>query len=270
MKQFSVLTAAAVAAASFAGVSSALGVGRMIAVDSSRALYEIDIATGAKTLIGTVSANAGTTAGLAYNPGDGTLYLTSTSNDSLYTLDLATGNATLVGSYGDSAVVMHGLEFVSLTGELFGGSSHNGGLYKIDQATGAASLVGTSGLTSFTNYAYNSATNVMYATNSNTDSSYTVNLSNGQMTLIGALTGPTNPNGLAYNTDDGRVYFVDNSTDNLYVLDTATGAAVLVGSTGTGNLLGLAYVTEIPEPGSLGLLAAAGAVALRRRARQHG
>ena len=34
---------------------------RLIAVDSSRALYEVNMSTGAKTQIGTVSANASTT-----------------------------------------------------------------------------------------------------------------------------------------------------------------------------------------------------------------
>lgn len=99
MKRVLVLAAAA-AAIGMAG--SAFGQGVMIAVDSSRALFEINIATGAKTPIGTVSSNAGTTAGLAYDQATGTIYLTSTSTDSLYTLDLATGNATLVGFYGDS------------------------------------------------------------------------------------------------------------------------------------------------------------------------
>ena len=137
----------------------------LVAVDSSRALYEIDMATGAKTSIGTVSANAGTTAGLTVGPAN-LVYLTSTSTDSLYTLDLATGTATLVGAYGDTAIVMHGLEYVPSTDKLYGASSHNGGLYDINRTTGAAALIGTSGLTSFTNLVWNSATSTMYATNS--------------------------------------------------------------------------------------------------------
>ena len=212
----------------------------VIAVDSSRALYEINVATGAKTLFRTVSANAGTTAGLAVGAGN-VVYLTSTSNDSLYTLDLATGSATLVGAYGDAAIVMHGLEYVPETSTLYGVSSHNNGLYNINTTTGAATLIGTSGLTSFTNLGWNSATDVMYATNSGTDSLYTMNLATGAATLVGPLTGPTNPNGLAFDFNNSIMYMVDNNTDTFYTLNLATGAATAIGSTGTGNLLGLAY-----------------------------
>jgi DNA-binding beta-propeller fold protein YncE len=213
----------------------------VIAVDSSRALFEIDITTGAKTPIGTVSANAGTTAGLAIGAGN-TVYVTSTTNDSLYTLDLPTGTATLAGPYGDAAIVMHGIEYVPTTDTLYGVSQHNNGLYVIDKTTGTATLVGTSGLTSFTNLGWNSATSIMYATNSGTDSFYTIDLATGAATLVGPLAGPTNPNGLAYHPDNGNLYLVDNTTDSFYTINMATGAATLVGPMGTGNLLGLAYI----------------------------
>jgi hypothetical protein len=118
------------------GLGTAIGLvavasaqGRLIAVDSSRALSEINMLTGAKTPIGTVSANAGTTGGLTYDRANDIVYLTSTSLDSLFTLNLTTGAATLVGAYGDSAIVMHGLEYDDSTGILYGESSHNNGLY---------------------------------------------------------------------------------------------------------------------------------------------
>lgn len=213
----------------------------LIAVDSSRALYELDRATGAKTLISTVSSNASTSAALAVGTGN-TLYLSSSGNDSLFTVHIPSGTATLVGAYGDTAVVMHGLEYVPATDKLFGVSSHNNGLYEINKTTGVATLVGTTGLSSFTNLGWNSTTGVMYATNSGSDSLYTIDLATAAVTLVGALSGPTNPNGLAYDPDAGIMYLVDNSTDALYTLNLATGAATLVGSTGTGNLLGLAYI----------------------------
>jgi hypothetical protein len=211
----------------------------IVAVDSSRALSEIDVATGAKTPLGTVSANAGTTAGLTVGPAN-TVFLTSTGNDSLYTLDFPTGTATLVGGYGDPAVVMHGLEYVPSTDTLYGASSHNGGIYVIDQANGAATLVGLTGLTSFVNLAWNPLTSVMYATNSGTDSFYTIDLVTGLATLVGPRKGATNPNGLAF-PPNGNLYLVDNSTDTFYTIDTATGTATPIGATGAGNLLGLTY-----------------------------
>jgi hypothetical protein len=236
---------------------------RLIAVDSSRALSEINMSNGSKTLIGTVSANAGTTAGLAHDRVNNIVYLTSTGNDSVYTLDILTGTATLIGAYGDAAIVMHGLEYDESTGILYGVSSHNNGLYNIDKTTGAATLIGTSGLTSFTNLGYNSDTDVMYATNSGSDSFYSMNRATGATTLIGALTGPTNPNGVAYNFDNDTMYLVDNSTDTLYTIDLTTGAATVVGSTGTGNLLGLVYIAAaaVPEPGTVLLIGAASVLA---------
>ena len=237
--------------------STLLAQGRLIAVDSSRALSEINMLTGAKTSIGTVSANAGTTGGLAFDRGTGIVYLTSTSNDSLYTLNLATGTATLVGAYGDAAVVMHGLEFHQGNGLLYGVSSHNNGLYSISTVTGTATLIGTSTLTSFTNLGYDSDTNIMYATNSGADSFYRMNIATGATTLIGPLSGPTNPNGVAYNFDNQTMYMVDNNTDNLYTINLNTGAATFVGSNGAGNLLGLAYVTAIPEPSTVVLISGA-------------
>lgn len=237
---------------------------QLYAVDSSRAFYQIDMTTGAATLLGTVSANASTTAGLAYNPGNHTIYLTSSGNDSLYTLDLTTFTATLVGAYGDAAIVMHGLEFDDATGLLYGVSSHNNGLYTISTTTGLATLIGTSGLTSFTNIGYNSLTNQMFATNSGTDSFYSMNITNGSTTLIGPLVGPTNPNGLAFNRDNGLMYMVDNNTDNLYTIDMATGAATVIGSTGSHNFLGLVYI-PIPEPTSVLLVGLGGALLVARR-----
>lgn len=213
----------------------------IIAVDSSRGLWEIDPATGVKTPIGTVSSNAGTTAGLAIGASN-TVYLSSTGNDSLYTLDLATGTATLVGFYGDSAIVMHGLEYVPATDTLYGVSSHNNGLYEINKTTGTATLIGTSGLSSFSNLGWNSITGVMYLTNSGADSFYTIDLATGATTFVGLLVNSTNPNGLAFDPDTGTLYMVDNSTDNFYSIDMATGVATVIGPTGSGNLLGLAWI----------------------------
>ena len=236
---------------------------QLIALDSSRAFYVLDITTGMRTQIGTVSANAGTTAGLAYDPANNIVYLTSTSNDSVYTLNLATGAATLIGAYADAAIVMHGLEYDDSTGILYGVSSHNNGLYNINITTGVATLIGTSGLASFTNLGYNSTTNQMFATNSGADSFYSIDRATGAATLIGPLTGPTNPNGLAYNRDNQLLYLVDNNTDSLYTINTATGAANLIGPTGTGNFLGLVYI-PIPEPGSVLLLGFGALLAARR------
>jgi hypothetical protein len=215
---------------------------RLVCVDSGRSLWDVDPATGTRTQFGTVSSNAGTCGGLAYDVSTGTMYLTSTSLDSLYTLDLATGTATLVGAYGNSALVMHGLEWDSSTGTLYGVSSHDNGLYTISTTTGVATLIGTSGLASFSNLVYDSISNVMYSTNSGADSFYLMDRTTGSTTLIGALLGPTNPNALAFDSATNTVYLICNNTDTLYTVDRTTGAATSIGAIGSSNVLGLAYI----------------------------
>lgn len=134
--------------------------------------------------------------------------------------------------------------------------------------TGAATLIGTnSTTTSFGNLVHNTATNTMYSTSSGDDSFYSIDRTTGARTLIGALSGPTNPNGLAYNFDNGLTYMVDNNTDTLYTINLTTGAATAIGSTGSGNLLGLAYVNPVPEPTTMTLMGLAGFAAWRRKKR---
>ncbi len=215
----------------FVGSASA---GQLIAVDSTRNLYEIDAATGAKTLIGTVSSFVGTTAGLARNPANGTIYVTSATTDTLYTIDVGTGSATVIGGYGTTSVVMHGLEWDSVQNTLWGGSGGN--LYHINPANGFASLVGLSGLSAFLNLGYVPGANVLYGTNNGTDSLYQVDRNTGVLTLVGPLgMGPTNPSALAYDSENSVLYMLDANSDSLYTVDPATGAAALVGSTGSGR-----------------------------------
>lgn len=228
----------------FAAAAFIAPTGRLVAVDSSRALFAIDPLSGLKTQIGTVSTNAGTTAGLAFDPENHIVYLTSTSLDALFTLDLNSGQATLVGSYSNPALVMHGLEYDSRNRVLYGASSHDGGLYRIDTQTGQETLVGLTGLASFVNLGYDSRTDTLYASNSGADSFYTIDRSTGVATLINNLGGPTNPNGLAYDAAAGVMYLVDNSTDQLYRVDLASGFAQPIGSTGAGNLLGLVHIAR--------------------------
>ena len=240
--------------------------GVLYAIDTSRVIYTIDPATGTKTQVATAPAATGFTAGLAVDPVSNTVFVTGTTTDSLYRLDLTTGDATLIGSYGVD-VIMHGLEWDSSTGTLYGASSAPNSFYRISTTTGAATLVGNIGFTSFNNLGYDSTNNVMFMTNSSTDSLYTINRGTGAVSLVGALLGPTNPNGLAYAADVQTMYMIDNNTDSLYTLNLATGAATLVGSTGAGNLLGLVYVTAVPEPATCALfgLGLAGLAAWQRR-----
>ncbi|MCA9287532.1 MAG: hypothetical protein KDA05_03050, partial [Phycisphaerales bacterium] len=239
-----IASAAVAALAVAAGTASA---GTMYAISSSRVLYSVDINTGAVTELLTVSSNASTTAGLAWDSSTQTMYLTSTGNDSLYTLNLTTGEATLVGAYG-VPVVMHGLEYDSSTDTLYAASSTPNALYRVDKNTGLATEIAQTGLTSFPNLGYDSTNDVLYGTSSGNEGFYSVDRVTGAWSAIGPLFGGgatvTNPNALAYNPDNQTMYMLDNSQDNLYTIDLNTGFATVVGPNGSLNLLGLAYVPD--------------------------
>lgn len=246
---------------------SAFGQGRLVGINGTT-VYEIDMNTAALTQIGTIAAGAGTISELTYDWNNNILYMANSSNQNLYTLNPDNWSYSLLGTYGlGSTPVMHGLEYNSGNNTLYGhsgGSTHGYHLYSINTSNANATFIGTSSLTSFHNLGYNSHTGVMYMTNSSTDSLYTIDLATNQSTLVGALNGPTNPNGLAFNQHTGVMYMIDNSTDTLYTLNLQTGAATAVGSVGSSNFLSLAYIPAIPGPGALVVFALV-AIAPRRR-----
>lgn len=254
------------AAAALAVTSSAFSQGRLVGIDGT-GIYEISMVDGSTTLIGSVSGT-GIIGELTYDWNNHVLYMISTQNQNLMTLDIETGNHTVLGTFGlGTNPIMHGLEYNPHTNRLYahsGGSGHGFHLYELDTANGAASFIGTSGLTSFHNLGYNSHTGVMYMTNSNTDSLYTIDLATNQATLVGSLMNSTNPNSLTFNHHTGVMYMLDNSTDNLYTLNLETGEATVVGFMGASNFLSMVYI-PIPGPGGLAVLALAGLVRSRRR-----
>ncbi|CAN5804121.1 hypothetical protein BH11PLA1_BH11PLA1_17500 [soil metagenome] len=220
--------------------------GRLIILDASRNIGEINPVTGVLTPLGVLAPTISSTAGLAFDCVNQKLYMTSTNTDSLYTVDLPSLTATLVGFYGDASVVMHGLEFDDSTGALYGGSAGN--FYSISPTTGVATLIGGSGTgNSFLNLGYNRATDTLYATNSTSEALFTINRATGLGSYIGQLVNSTNPNALAYNKDNGGLYLVDNSARQMYLINTTTGEALKVADitqAGFTNPLGLAYVSD--------------------------
>lgn len=217
---------------------------KLLAVDANRNFYELNMNNGAKTLLGSVGSAAGTPSELAYDTVNNTMYVSSSNNDALYTLNQTTYVPTLIGLFGNSQLNMQGMEYHGTSGKLYGMSQHDGGLYEINKTTGAAVLIGLSGLTLFSNLGWDSVNDIMYLTNSGTDSLYTINLTTGAITLVGTLSGPSSPNGLAFDNVLNRMFLIDNNTDNLYTLNLTTGAATLVGSTGSANFLGLVFVQD--------------------------
>lgn len=241
--------------------------GRLVGITGTE-IYEISMTDASRTQIGSVSGT-GIIGELSYDWNNDILYMVSSQNQNLMTLDIKTGDHTVIGQFGlGSNPIMHGMEYVPDTGKLYGhsgGSSHGYHLYDINPTTGAADFIATSAFTSFHNLGYNSHTGVMYMTNSNTDSLYTLDLATNEATLVGPLVNSTNPNGLAFNHHTGVMYLVDNSQNNLYTLDLDTGLATVVGNLGSSNFLSLAYIPLVPGPGGLLVFAVAGLAGSRRR-----
>ena len=203
--------------------------GRLISIDTTRLISEINMTTGSRTTLGTLSTLV-MPGGLAYDKVSQKIYMSTSSDRSLYTLDLTTLTATLIGSFG-VAVNFNGLEWDSVHGVLYGASSHNGALYTINTTTGAATQITSSPTQMALNLGYNSLTDTMYATNNANKGWYSVNRTTGAFSLIGTLgTGLGIINGLAFNSDNGIMYMVEDTTsDGLYSVNMATGAATLIG-----------------------------------------
>ena len=252
---------------SLLALATGLAQGRLMAIDSSMALVELNMTTGARTPITTVTGGPANITGLAYDRQLDILWGAANGNDSLYTINYTTGVATLVGAFNPGHdVTLPGLEFDNSTGALYMTSALAGTFYSVNKSTGQATLIGTHGITGSTSMGYHSNSNVMYAINTSTDSLYTMNRGTGAMTLIGAMAGTILPNSLAFNHDTNIMYMTDTSTDSLYTLNLATGAPTLIGSTSVGNLQGMVYVNPVPEPATfavlgLGMLA----LAIRRK-----
>lgn len=250
-----VLSAALVAAWP---ASAAFAQGTMYACESGRQFYTINLATGAKTFLGNLSAGNFVTASLTHDCRTQTTYVSPTgglvgSVRNLLTLNIATRATTAVGPYGDPAIIMHAIEIDSHTGNLYGVSIHNQSLYSISRTTGSATLIGptgipTGGTSTFNALGHNPDNGVMYMINTGTASLYTVNLASGAATIVGPLNGPIGCGAMAYNIDNHTMYFVDNDLDNLHTVNLNTGAASLIGPTGVGNVIGLVYVTPTCPP----------------------
>ncbi|UCG56654.1 MAG: hypothetical protein JSU70_17540 [Phycisphaerales bacterium] len=101
-------------------------------------LYEINIATGAATLVGSDNSFGD---GLAIGAGGLAYTVDGIFADSLYSVNLSTGALTLVGPLGLGDISdQFGLSFDPVSGTLYGLSSA-GGIYTFNTGTGAATLV---------------------------------------------------------------------------------------------------------------------------------
>lgn len=237
--------------------STATAHAALMGVTTTGDVYSINQTNGAATLIG---SNAGSSFHALAKSSSGTYYANDWGNAfqflSLTTINPATGAKG--GNVNSGNLVDQDWAF-SPSGVLYGIQDNSGAdqLVTINTTTGVPTTIGSrvnaydGGMAFVGNTLYASAAGIGLAT---------VNLSTGAATDVNPAEGGS-WQGMTY--DGGVLYGVSGSA--LYSINPSTGASALIGSsTISGNYHGLAV---IPEPSSLGLLAAGGLMTLRRRRR---
>jgi hypothetical protein len=147
---------------------------------------------------------------------------------------LVPGTWTVVGSTAGKN--LYAGDFLGGDTSILYAINDDNNLYAIDTATAAATLIGMTNPpagTSFTGLS-GAPDGTMYGLTSTCSVSYlvTVDVTTGQTTSIGSLSGVGCGIDLAFNTNDGMIYTVDLITDNVYKIDPETAQVTLVGPTG--------------------------------------
>jgi hypothetical protein len=221
-------------------------------------LLVIDTSTGHGAILGPLADDH--LAALAWDPNHGILYGSSSTTDGLFRIDPNTGATTFIGPFGGGVTLMHGLEYDAIHNVLYGVTSFvNLSLYSIDVTTGAATYVGNHGKPTLDGLAFDRGTGTMYAAETSEQNLYTIDLGTGALHLVGPFNGPGAVQigvGLAFDPVHGLLAsdnkISDLPDDELYSIDPATGQATLVGPINHGNVLGLAFITEVLCPWDCG------------------
>jgi hypothetical protein len=206
----------------------------------------------------------------------------ASADTDLYWIDLVGVQAVLIGPFTspEGALRLRELALDAATGVLYGTDYTY--LYQINPATAAATVVGPHdpGLADMNMWAmaYDLATGELVGVAHRQVSppgvtprlfeadTYRISPTTGAATLVGP-TGQERITDLWYDCASGGMYGIGNFPGLAYSLDVATGAATQIGSPGADmSLMGSA--TILPEPATLALLAAGGAVAVAARRRR--
>jgi hypothetical protein len=262
------------------------------------ALYTIDPTTGVATELFGMPGIHVYGGGLTYDAASDSLFDTGAdilSQESLYRIDRFAGTVTFVGFTGSAVLSQGGMSIDPLTGVMYA-TGFNGfqstGFFSVDKNTGVATLIGQSGGQypaplvgvyglGFRNDGVLFANGLYDYANHSQSQLMTMDLATGSATDIGphgVIVGRQLAySGLAFDAG-GTMYSLGSTTASaagLYSVNQATGTATLIGDTGVqfGVDGGLAFapdqpVSPVPEPGTLGLLAA-GFSALLARSRRH-
>jgi hypothetical protein len=162
----------------------------------------------------------------------------------LYCIDPTTGSGTLIGALVDSSAQpygMTGLAFQPGTGVLFGSTTARsttaaGHLARIDPETALVTDVGPFDIGStggrpntMSDITFDPASGILYGNSGRTGDFYTINLTTGTATALGATgVGETEGGGLATNAT-GTIYGTPQGTNgDLFTFNKATGVATSV------------------------------------------
>lgn len=187
-------------------------------------LYRINLRTGQAKAMGD-AMTFGDAEGMSIGP-KGTVYAIGGSVEELWNVGSPPGG--LIGSTGTRNGLDAGLAYNADNGMLYNinGSSGNTTLYKVNPQTGSTVAVGTT--TTYLDGLAIRGNGTAFATDwITTDSLYTVNLSNGNATLVGSLGlgDVSSQSGLAFL---GDTLYAITSAGEIYTINTSTGAATFV------------------------------------------
>ena len=200
-------------------------------------LFEIDLTTGAATLVGT--GTTGTTAGtvgLTETPDPGVLIGSIWSDIARIAAD-GSGATVLAGSVGVEALAMN-----ITTGILYG--CLNGTCSTIHPVTGLSTGAITTPGTDIEGLAANASSGILYGLSRSTDSLYVYDIAGNSWSTIGSTTRSWLNTGLAYDHLANVLYAIDSNADSLFRINPATAAVTGVGPLGTNGAGGLAFVAQ--------------------------
>jgi len=210
-------------------------------------LVTISTLTGSATVVGALVDGGGNPyglTGLAFHPGNGTLYGVTnngspTSPGSLVSVNPATGQVTFIGGFVAFSGAFGDIAF-DATGVLYGTRAVGSDLYTINLVTGAASLVGgASGVSTGSSghgLSMNSSGTLFTVPDGN--NLYTFNTGNGAATIGAALSGapflPARMNAMSFNAAD-TLFAVNTNAGapaltHLVTINTGTGAVTDIGA----------------------------------------
>ena len=223
--------------------------GRLYALGSSGGegfLYTIDTTSAVATYRSTVGIPDVRSASV--RRADSVLYGVSSDGvtSSLYRISI-NGGATTVATIpvGNIRAIAFG------PGDTLYGATVTGGLYRIDPSSGGAAMLGSTRGLEYAGLAFHPVNGSLWGSVLHPiDSIFTINTSNGSVTLIGTTGFNALTASLAFSPAGTLYGLIDNGTGENYLatISTSNGTGTLIGATVAGNLSAIALAPSAGGP----------------------